>query len=72
LLVRRGSGAASTLALYNFSKEDAEIVPRGAENAWSQVLDTSEERWLGPGNTDQKLLSRFRLRPFSAQLWRAR
>jgi maltooligosyltrehalose trehalohydrolase len=49
LVLRRWHGDRHAVALFDLGAEDAEIGTTIPEGRWSRVLDSSEERWDGPG-----------------------
>ena len=49
LVLRRWHADRDAVALFDLGAEDAEIGTTIPEGRWSRVLDSSEERWDGPG-----------------------
>ncbi len=49
LMLKRRKGENRTFLLFNFKKEDALLTPPVPEGQWMKLLDSSEERWKGPG-----------------------
>ena len=47
--VRRWKDNNNTLALFNFNRLDMKVDSLPIEMRWSRALDSSEEKWAGPG-----------------------
>ncbi len=48
MVVRRWTSRDEALLILSFGSED-EVVAPAPEGRWGRILDTAEERWLGPG-----------------------
>lgn len=58
----------SVFCIFNFNKEDRTVLPESGPGTWTRLLDSSEERWRGPGALTGKTMqsgSEITLRPLS-------
>ena len=51
LLIRRWSDAGEAVVMANFSKEPRSVLLAVPEGEWRSVLDSADQRWLGPGSS---------------------
>ena len=56
IVMRRWKDNASALIIFNFNKEDIEINKLSLEMNFEKILDSSDEKWNGPGSVLPKTL----------------
>jgi maltooligosyltrehalose trehalohydrolase len=47
--MKRWHSTSEVYIVGNFSANDTEVTVSLSKSAWKRILDTSEEKWMGPG-----------------------
>jgi maltooligosyltrehalose trehalohydrolase len=75
LCLRRSNGDDQAMLLLSFAPDVVAVAPPMTPGTWRRVLDSSEQRWRGPGSSlpdriDDSISIRLRLNPGSVVVYR--
>jgi maltooligosyltrehalose trehalohydrolase len=51
IVMRRGSPPDEAIVALHFGERPSEVAVSAAAGRWQRALDSSDERWLGPGSS---------------------